>query len=227
MMQHSVTVIIPAYNEAARISEVLGVVQAAALINEILVVDDGSADDTARVAEAAGVRVVRLPENRGKGSAMRRGALAARGDILLFLDADLRGLSPAQVDALVHPLLAGHADMAVGIFRGGRATTDLAQVISPNISGQRCLYRDFFLGAPLIEGSRSGVEIAITIHARANKLAIDIVPLEGATHVMKEEKMGFWRGAIARCRMYRDILITLAHYHLLVRHLRRAPVGHE
>ena len=224
---HSVTAIIPAYNEATRIHNVLEVVRSSSLIDEILVVDDGSADNTAEVAERLGFTVVRLPENRGKGSAMRSGAIAARGDLLLFLDADLRGLTPAQVEALIVPVRTDRAEMSIGIFRGGRTSTDLAQVISPNISGQRCLYRDFFLSAPLIEGSRSGVEIALTIHARANKQAIEVVPLDGATHVMKEEKMGVWRGTVARYRMYGDILITLARYHLLARHLRRAPVGNE
>jgi len=224
---HSVTAIIPAYNEATRIQNVLEVVKASSLIDEILVVDDGSADNTTEVVERLGFRVVRLPENHGKGSAMRSGAVAARGDLLLFLDADLRGLSPAQVDSLIAPVHSDRAEMAIGVFRGGRTSTDLAQVISPNISGQRCLYRDFFLSAPMIEGSRSGVEIALTIHARANKQTIEVVPLDGATHVMKEEKMGFWRGTIARYKMYGDILITLARYHLLARHLRRAPVGNE
>ena len=223
----TVTAIIPAFNEATRIGSVLDAIRAAGLVQEIIVVDDGSADDTAAVAAAAGVRVVRLPENHGKGTALRAGAVAAAGDILLFLDADLQGLTPAQVDSLAAPVCSGAADMVIGVFRGGRTATDLAQVISPNISGQRCLPRDFFLGAPLIDGSRSGVEIALTIHARACKLAIAVVPLAGATHVMKEEKMGFWRGAVARGRMYGDILITLARYYLLNKVLRRAPVGTE
>jgi len=219
---HAITAIIPAYNEATRIHNVLEVIRESSLIDEVLVVDDGSADNTAEIAEAMGIRVVRLPENRGKGTAMRAGAFAAGGDLLLFLDADLRGLTPAQVDALAAPVRSDRVDMAIGIFRGGRASTDLAQAISPNISGQRCLYRDFFLSAPLIDGSRSGVEIALTIHARANKLAIEVVPLDGATHVMKEEKMGLLRGAIARYKMYGDILITLARYHCLARQFRRA-----
>ncbi len=226
-MRHTVTAVIPAYNEVARLPVVLDVVQAATLINEIVVVDDGSSDGTADAARRSGVRVVRLAQNMGKGSALRRGAIDAVGDILLFLDADLRGLTPAQVDALVHPVITHRAEMAIGIFRGGRAATDLAQVISPNISGQRCLFREFFLAAPLIEGSRSGVEIALTIHARACKLVIDIVPLDGATHTMKEEKMGLWRGALARGRMYSDIFFTLARYHLLNRSPRHDAVGNE
>ena len=147
---------------------------------------------------------------------MRAGAAVAAGDVLLFLDADLCGLSPDHIDTLVQPVLARQADMTIGIFRGGRAHTDLAQVISPNISGQRCLCRDFFLAAPLVEDSRSGVEIALTAHARARGLLITVIPLDGATHVTKEEKRGLLRGLLARGRMFRDILVTLARYHLLV-----------
>lgn len=226
-MPHRVTAIIPAYNEALRLPAVLAAVQAATLIDEIVVVDDGSTDETYAVAQAAGVRAIRLPENRGKGSALRSGAVAATGDLLLFLDADLRGLTPAQVDSLVRPVRDHQADMSIGVFTGGRTSTDLAQVITPNLSGQRCLCREFFLTAPMIDGSRSGVEIALTTHARVCKLAITVVTLHGATHAMKEEKLGPVRGALARSRMYLDIFTTLARYYCTVRHPRRTPVVNE
>jgi glycosyltransferase involved in cell wall biosynthesis len=222
-----VSVIIPAYNEAPRLPDVLQVVQRATLVNEVVVVDDGSADDTARVARELGAHVVSLPENRGKGTALRAGATAARGEILLFLDGDLIGLAPEQVDSLIRPVLEGETGMAIGVFRGGRAATDLAQVITPNLSGQRCLPRDFFLSAPLIAGSRSGVEIALTIHARACRLPITTVELDGATHTMKEEKMGVVRGALARARMYADILATIVRYNLAVRLFHRSTVRSE
>ncbi len=224
---NNVTVIIPAYNEATRIAYVIDVVKAATLSQDILVVDDGSTDNTAAVAEAQGVRVLRLPENVGKGTALRRGAVNARGDILLFLDADLRGMTPEYVDALIRPMLTQRAEMTIGVFHGGRAATDLAQWISPNISGQRCLAREFFLSVPLVEGSRSGVEIAITTYARACKLAITQVALPGATHTMKEEKLGLLRGTIARYRMYFDIILTLVRYHLLMRTLSKSAVRSE
>lgn len=221
----SVTVVIPAYNEAPRLAEVVKVVQAASLVQEIIVVDDGSLDGTAQVADTCGVRVCRLPENHGKGTAMRAGAQAAAGDIILFLDADLHGLTPAQVDALIRPVLTRQAHMSIGIFKGGRTATDLAQWVSPSLSGQRCLARDFLLTAPLIEGSRSGVEIALTAHAHACKLSIALVSLEGATHPMKEEKLGFIHGIFARGRMYMDILTTLVRYQLATKLPGKAPVG--
>lgn len=221
------SVIIPAYNEAPRVAAVLEVVKAATLVQDILVVDDGSQDDTATVAEREGVRVLRLPRNRGKGSALRAGTLSVSSDLVLFLDADLRGLTPAQVDDLIRPVATKQADMTIGVFRGGRTATDLAQSLCPNISGQRCLARDVFLATPLVEGCRSGVEIAMTVHARACKLTIATVPLAGATHPMKEEKLGTIQGFLARMRMYVDIVVTLCRYHLTPRHPGKAPVGNE
>lgn len=214
---HTVTAIIPAYNEAMRLADVLQVVKQSTLIHEIIVVDDGSQDETAHIAVQHGVRALRLPFNFGKGSAMHTGAVAARGDILLFLDADLRALTTEQVDSMIRPVISHEVEMTIGVFKGGRALTDLAQLISPNISGQRCLYRDFFLATPLVDGSRSGVEVLITAHARACKVDIAVVTLAGATHCMKEEKLGTWPGACARWRMYSEILFTLARYHLATR----------
>ncbi len=89
------SVVIPAYEEAARLGPTLERVCAwlddAAPDHELIVVDDGSRDDTAAVARRAAPRahVHRLPTNKGKGAAVRHGVLASRGDLVLFSDADL------------------------------------------------------------------------------------------------------------------------------------------
>ncbi len=200
--------IIPAYNEAATVAPVVRVACAAGL-GSVLVVDDGSSDGTAEAARAAGADVVRLGTNRGKGGALQAGALSASEDVLVLLDADLVGLRPEHVAALAAPVLSGAADMARGMFTGGRLSTSLAQRVTPQLSGQRALSRDALLGVPGLGESRYGVEVAITRHAIDSGWRLVEVPLPGVSQVMKEEKRGLLRGLGARARMYRDIVRTL------------------
>ncbi|HEY3269086.1 MAG TPA: glycosyltransferase family 2 protein [Armatimonadota bacterium] len=201
-----VAAVLPAYNEESRIAAVLAAVMQAPEIAEVWVVSDGSADHTYDVACAIpGVHAIQLPRNQGKGAAMMAGAVNARADALLFLDADLQGLTPAHVAALVDPVISGHADMSVGVFRGGRFLTDLAQKLAPQISGQRCILRPAFLRAQHAADLRYGVEMAIYRHAQAEGMRIASVELFGVTHPMKEEKIGFLRGSLCRMRMYVEI----------------------
>jgi hypothetical protein len=122
------SVVIPAYNEedgiVAIIERVLSVRPALAEAGisdlELIVVDDGSADRTAEVAERPGVRVVRHPANKGYGAALKTGFSAARGDLLAFLDAD--GTYPPECfPDLCREALAG-ADLVVGSRRSGAAS---------------------------------------------------------------------------------------------------------
>jgi glycosyltransferase involved in cell wall biosynthesis len=205
------TVIVPAFNEADRVGDVLRAIRASPLPLEVVVVNDGSQDRTSEVARAVeGVRVIDLAQNCGKGGAMRCGATATDAEILLFLDADLIGLRPEHVQDLVLPVARGDADMTVGVFRGGRLATDLSHLLVCYISGQRALRRDLFLSIPGVGQSRSGVETAITKHVRAQGLRVRNVVMQGVTHPMKEEKMGLWRGARARLRMYWEIARSLS-----------------
>lgn len=93
-MRRSISIIIPAYNEEKRLPATLTAVKAYLAstsweFTEIVVVDDGSRDKTPEVAQAAGARLLRNPGNRGKGFSVRHGMLEAKGDWLLFSDADL------------------------------------------------------------------------------------------------------------------------------------------
>jgi glycosyltransferase involved in cell wall biosynthesis len=118
-----VSFIVPAYNEAATIAEVLERVEALALDKQIIVVDDGSTDDTPRVLEDwAGrddIRLVRQ-ENRGKGAAIRAAIPLLDGDITVIQDADME-YDPADVPELIEPIRRGSADVVFGSrLSGGR-----------------------------------------------------------------------------------------------------------
>ncbi|MGV3724170.1 MAG: glycosyltransferase family 2 protein [Actinomycetota bacterium] len=199
-------IIIPAFNESARITTVLQSLEGLPAEWLRIVVNDGSTDDTAEVAgRFQGVTVLSLPENRGKGAAMWAGALEADAEALIFLDADLRGLTPPHVQALAAPVLAGQAVMTVALFRGGRGATDFSHVITPWVSGQRCILRDQLLALPEVRGSRLGVELLLTQIARRRRWPVVEVRWAGVTHAMKEEKLGVLRGHLARWQMYHQM----------------------
>lgn len=110
-----VSVVIPAHDEAGTIAEVVRRCQASTPdLLEVLVVDDGSRDDTAALAEAAGARVLRLSPNQGKGVALRRGFDEARGERLVCLDADGQD-HPEEIPLLLDALAPG-----VGLVIGSR-----------------------------------------------------------------------------------------------------------
>jgi glycosyltransferase involved in cell wall biosynthesis len=110
----SISAVIPAYNEEKTITDVVNALKKAENIDEIIVVSDGSQDGTAVKAQLCGVKVIRLPENMGKGSAMKAGLEHSEGDIILFLDADLIGLTTEHINKLIEPVMNNRAAMAVG-----------------------------------------------------------------------------------------------------------------
>ncbi|AIS52487.1 glycosyl transferase family 2 [Thermoanaerobacter kivui] len=201
-----ISVIVPAFNEGKNIGRVLSVLEKIDIIDEIIVVNDGSTDDTKEQALKYNVKVFDLEENSGKGKALKAGIENSKGDIIVMLDADLIGLTEKHFLSLVNPVLKDEADMTIGIFAGGRKFTDFAQKVAPFLSGQRAIKRKFLENIQEMEMSRFGVEIALNRHAIKNNLRIVNVPLENMTHVMKEEKLGFFRGFYARLRMYFDII---------------------
>ena len=115
-----VSIVVPAYNEAATIEEVLRRLTTVPFRTEVIVVDDGSTDGTGDLAAAVGgVQLIRRPRNAGKGAAVRDGIAATTGAIVVIQDADLE-YDPKDLPKLVEPLIEGHADAVYGTrLRGG------------------------------------------------------------------------------------------------------------
>lgn len=158
-VMNSISIILPARNEAAGLRQLLPELVRCQPRAEIIVVDSGSHDDTAAVAESHGVRVVSQPYAYGNGAAVKAGIRAARGEVLVFMDADGQH-SPRDVDALLEKFHAGY-DMVVG-----------ARLVNTNASLARRLANGFYnrfaswITGHRIEDLTSGLRVARADYAR-------------------------------------------------------------
>ena len=204
--KREVAVVVPAKDEATRIGDVLRAVLQAKLPSEIVVVSDGSRDRTAEVARAfPGVTVIELSPNRGKACAMQAGVRATKAGIVLFVDADLEGLSGTHIDQIALPLLTGECEMCVGIFRGGGKWSDAAMKVSPALSGQRAMRRELFESVVNVEELGMGIEIALNKTAKRRHARVVRVVLRGVSNAHKEKKLGVMKGLAARTKMFVEI----------------------
>lgn len=186
--------IVCAYNEETTLGGVLAALLATAGVDEIIVIDDGSTDDTAAIVAQFGrhprVRGVIFPANRGKGAAMAEGILLARGDVLLFVDADLHNFAAHYAHQILTPLLQSEADMVIGWPRRGNSPLDVLDPFRP-LSGQRALWRrDVLPLVPLIKSAGYGVETLMNLYYRREGLRKQYVALNGLFHPIKSEKFG-------------------------------------
>ena len=112
MAKPRVSVVIPAYNEAMSIGNVIA--NCKAFCDEIIVVDDGSTDDTAKIARNIGAIVIRNEKNLGVTKATQKGLEAAHGDIIVTMDADGQH-DPSDIPKLIKPLTEGRGEVALGV----------------------------------------------------------------------------------------------------------------
>lgn len=186
-MTAQVAAIIPAYNEAETVGGVVDIARRATAVDEVLVVDNASDDDTAASARRRGARVIDCP-TRGKGQAMATGIDATDADYIVFLDADLIGLSPEHVDSLVAAVRERGAAMSLGLFDRGDELNAVFLNVLPKLTGQRAMHRDLFaqLSPEDIKGYK--VEAALNSLCNEQDLPVTAFVCEGLWHRTKEEK---------------------------------------
>ena len=206
------TAIVAAYNEEKTIAAVLRALTSSPLIDEVIVVSDGSEDGTVEIARTFdGVRTIALRENHGKGFAMAVGVANASNDTLFFCDGDMYNVTEQHIEALVSPVLRGECDMNVGVRDRGELANffHLKLKCGPVLSGIRVMRRDVFETVPPQYQSHYKIEAALNCFcARAGYRQTETV-IYGLDHVIKESKMGLTDGLQARWRMSREVVLVL------------------
>jgi glycosyltransferase involved in cell wall biosynthesis len=217
-----VTVLIPAYNESKAIQFTVEAVKSVGKVDQIVVVNDYSTDNTSELAKAAGAEVVDLPKNLGKGGALNFGLQFVKGDIVALIDGDL-GKTASDVEKLLDPVLSNKADMTIARFpqtqrkggfgmvtwlarKGIRLYTGL-EVACP-LSGQRVLTRDVLekIG-PMPFESGFGVEVGLTIDVFRHGFRVREVPVQMSHAETGRDLAGF----LHRGQQFAHVLLVLAN----------------
>lgn len=199
-------VIIPAYNEETTIGDILKLVLES--VNEVIVVDDGSKDKTAKISEDMGAKVERLEKNEGKGMAMKKGLKKTDAEVVLFLDADLIGFEKEYISKLITPVLKGEFDMCVGVRKYFWGLPRFAIKIDPlfALSGIRSLKREIFEDISLDFVKGFGVETALNYYCKKKGLKVGYFNLGNIKQLTKEEKWGLAKGIFQRIKLIFEII---------------------
>ena len=213
-----ISVIIPVYNEALTIKEIIFRVQNVDLEKEIIVVDDHSTDGTSAQLkdineQYENVQILTHDRNRGKGAALRTGFAAAGGDIIIIQDADLE-YDPQEYKVLLGPILDGRADVVYGSrflggphrvlffwhFVGNKLLTLLADVFSNlNLSDMETCYKVFkknVLNEIKLRSNRFGFEPEFTMKVAKKGFRVYEVPISYSGRTYEEGKKIVWKDGL-------------------------------
>jgi glycosyltransferase involved in cell wall biosynthesis len=214
--EHSVSVIMPVYNEAKTLANMIAIVLAQACVEELIVVDDCSSDGSWAVLECSAstdprIKIVRHTVNQGKGAALRTGISRATAPIVLIQDADLE-YDPGEFEPLIEPILAGKADVVFGSRFGGggahrvlyfwhsignRVLTTLSNMATDlNLTDMETCYKAFrreIIQSVEIKENRFGFEPEITAKIARLKVRIFEVPVSYNGRTYAEGKKINWQ----------------------------------
>ena len=215
-------VVVPVYNEADKIRNTVKGLKTIDLIDEVLIVNDGSTDNTAEIIEKLDVSIISMEKNQGKGYAMKKAMEEMDYDYIAFVDGDLE-LTSSEVGKLIHPVIADEVDFTIAQFPKRSTKTDTKggfgivkglakkgvyfftkKEIDTTLSGQRIYKKEVIKSIKYIP-SHYGIEIAMTIQAINNGYTFKEIPVN-MSHRYSDRSI---KGIIHRGKQFFDILRTL------------------
>lgn len=204
MEPKTVSVIVPAHNEAEYIFQAVTALKSLKEVSQVLVVDDASTDNTSELARNAGAEVLTLRENHGKGGALNRGMCMIKGDIIVLIDGDV-GETASEAKKLILPVLQGEADMTIAKFPKARKKGGFGLVkglankgirfftglnMEAPLSGQRAMTREVVQAIGEFS-SGYGVEVGLTIDIARKGFRIKEVEVQMSHNETGRDLKGF------------------------------------
>ena len=205
-----ISLVIPTYNEEERISNVLKVVEGHPMLSEIIAVNDGSTDNTAReIRKFKKIRLIQLVKNSGKAYAVKKGVENAKHGIIMLLDADLINLRKRNITELATPVLKGKADMTLGLRLYPLATMIHKLSKVDWLTGDRCMRREIIESLKIRKNTRYALEVLLNDFIISHNLKIKVVNFKNVTCVYKVEKLGLYSGLKEELKTTKEILKAL------------------
>ena len=207
----SVSAVVASYNEAPRIGNVLKVLTNSNFINEVIVVDDGSKDNTSEIVKNfPKVKYLRNKVNMGKGYSMKRGVKNSKSEIIFFCDADLKGFSNKIIEEILTPVFKEEVDMSIGIRNN---FTQKTWKFFANLSGERALKKQFWKKIPDFYKYGYRIEVGLNSFVKIFGKGFKSKLFKYyQTH--SEVKRGFIDGNRFRWRMYYGVFLGYFRFNL-------------
>jgi len=210
-IEEDVTAIVPAYNEGKRIAEVLKVLEKSKILKEIIVIDDGSKDNTAEIAKKfKKVKLIVNKINIGKAGSMDIGVKNTKSQIIFFCDADLRGLTPSIVSQIILPVKNKEYDMFIGLRNNFMQNTIKKWAIN---SGERALKREIWENLPEYYKYRYRIEAGLNNFVKYKTKKGFSYQTFNYNQPIKETKYGFLKGTFLRWWMNLDVFMAVLRFH--------------
>lgn len=204
--RQKIDVLIPAYNEGERIENVIKVLQKTDWVSRIIVVDDGSEDNTYFESKRLNVdKVIRHSENKGKGAALESGVKHIKTDPFLIIDADLKNFTSKHIETLISEYQKKKTVLVNGVLDRGELNK-ITKNVEGLITGVRLINKKVWEKVKE-EKINSGYEIDYLIYEKAKKIDNpETVILKDLEQYRKTEKLGFWKGLYKHIKMFFEII---------------------